>query len=59
MRPAATLLRELGLPTSVGLAPTKTLAKLANHTAKTCDRKPEMYAAELASRLAQVRNVPF
>jgi len=52
----ATVLRELGLPTSVGIAPTKTLAKLANHIAKTCDRKPEHYPAALSSRLAQVCN---
>ena len=42
----ATVLQELGLPVSVGLAPTKTLAKLANHIAKTCDRKPDFYPAE-------------
>ena len=52
----ATVLRELGLPTSVGIAPTKTLAKLANHIAKTCDRKPDHYPAELSRRLAQVCN---
>jgi DNA polymerase V len=33
----ATVLRETGLPTSVGFAATKTLAKLANHVAKTAD----------------------
>jgi DNA polymerase V len=48
------VLRELGLPTSVGIAPTKTLAKLANHIAKICDRKPEHYPADLTHRLAQV-----
>lgn len=53
----ATVLRELGLPTSVGLARTKTLAKLANHIAKTCDRKPDFYPAELSRRLAQVCNI--
>ena len=53
----ATVLQELGLPVSVGLAPTKTLAKLANHIAKTCDRKPDFYPAELSRRLAQVCNV--
>ena len=52
----ATVLQELGLPTSVGIAPTKTLAKLANHIAKTCDRKPEHYPRELSRRLAQVCN---
>jgi DNA polymerase V len=52
----ATVLQELGLPTSVGLAPTKTLAKLANHIAKTCDRKPGHYPTEQSRRLAQVCN---
>ncbi len=37
-----------GLPTSVGFGPTKTLAKLANHVAKTADRKPGSYPRELA-----------
>ncbi|MCG8475371.1 MAG: Y-family DNA polymerase [Cytophagales bacterium] len=35
----ATVLQELGLPTCVGVGPTKTLAKLANHIAK---RYPEL-----------------
>ena len=35
--------RWLGLPTCIGIAPTKTLAKLANHIAKTAERKPGMY----------------
>jgi DNA polymerase V len=52
----ATVLQELGLPTSVGIAPTKTLAKLANHIAKTCDRKPGHYPQALSRRLAQVCN---
>jgi DNA polymerase V len=52
----ATVLQELGLPTSVGLAPTKTLSKLANHIAKTCDRKPGHYPSDLSRRLAQVCN---
>jgi DNA polymerase V len=51
-----TVLQELGLPTSVGIAPTKTLAKLANHIAKTCDRKPGHYPQALSHRLAQVCN---
>ncbi len=42
------VLRWLGLPTSVGFAPTKTLAKLANHVAKMAERKPGSYARELA-----------
>jgi DNA polymerase V len=44
----ATVLRETGLPASVGFAPTMTLAKLANHVAKTADRKPGSYPAHLA-----------
>jgi len=51
----AAVLRETGLPTSVGFGATKTLAKLANHVAKTADRKPETYG-ELAARVAQVCN---
>ena len=46
------VLRWLGLPISVGFGPTKTLAKLANHVAKTADRKPGSYPP----RLAQVCN---
>ncbi len=37
-----------GLPTCIGIAPTKTLAKLANHVAKSAERKPGSYPAELA-----------
>ncbi|MDB6002492.1 MAG: DNA-directed polymerase, partial [Rhizobacter sp.] len=44
----ATVLRETGLPTSVGFGSTKTLAKLANHVAKTADRKPGSYPAALS-----------
>jgi nucleotidyltransferase/DNA polymerase involved in DNA repair len=39
----AQVLQWTGLPTSVGFGPTKTLAKLANHVAKTADRKPGSY----------------
>ena len=42
------VLRWVGLPTSVGFGPTKTLAKLANHVAKTADRKPGSYPQRLA-----------
>ncbi len=48
----AAVLREVGLPTSVGFGSTKTLAKLANHVCKTADRKAGSYPA----RLAQVCN---
>lgn len=44
----AKVLRWTGLPTSVGFGATKTLAKLANHVAKTADRKPGSYPRELA-----------
>ncbi|MFG6490517.1 Y-family DNA polymerase [Roseateles sp. BYS78W] len=44
----ATVLQWAGLPTSVGFGPTKTLAKLANHVAKTADRKPGSYPEQLA-----------
>ena len=44
----AAILRETGLPTSVGYGTTKTLAKLANHIGKTADRKPGSYPAHLA-----------
>ena len=38
----------LGIPCCVGLAPTKTLAKLCNHVAKDAERKPGSYSAHLA-----------
>lgn len=38
----------VGIPTCIGLAPTKTLAKLCNHVAKDAVRKPGSYPAELA-----------
>jgi DNA polymerase V len=44
----ARVLAWTGLPTSVGFGTTKTLAKLANHVAKTADRKPGSYAGALA-----------
>ena len=42
------ILNWLGLPCCIGLGATKTLAKLANHIAKTAERKPGCYPAELA-----------
>lgn len=38
----------IGIPTCIGVGPTKTLAKLANHIAKTAERKPGSYPAHLA-----------
>jgi len=37
-----------GIPCGIGIGHTKTLAKLANHIAKTAERKPGSYPAELA-----------
>lgn len=36
------------IPTCVGIGPTKTLAKLANHVAKSAERKPGSYPSHLA-----------
>jgi len=44
----AQVLQWTGLPTSVGFAMTKTLAKLANHVAKMAERKPGSYPPQLA-----------
>lgn len=41
------ILRWTGIPTCVGIAPTKTLAKLANHIAKNAERKPGSYPVDL------------
>ncbi|MDO9437730.1 Y-family DNA polymerase [Hydrogenophaga sp.] len=42
------VLQWTGIPTCVGIASTKTLAKLANYVAKSAERKPGSYPAELA-----------
>jgi DNA polymerase V len=44
----AAVWQEVGLPTCVGIGPTKTLAKLANHIAKSAERRPGSYPAHLA-----------
>ncbi|MBU2286880.1 MAG: Y-family DNA polymerase [Gammaproteobacteria bacterium] len=41
------ILQWIGIPCGIGIGSTKTLAKLANHIAKTADRKPGSYPAEL------------
>jgi DNA polymerase V len=38
----------IGIPCGIGIGSTKTLAKLANHIAKTAERKPGSYPAEYA-----------
>ena len=42
------ILRWTGIPTGIGIGPTKTLAKLANHVAKTAERKPGSYPGQFA-----------
>ncbi|SFF14565.1 Y-family DNA polymerase [Paracidovorax wautersii] len=44
----ARILQWTGIPCGIGIGTTKTLAKLANHIAKTAERKPGSYPAELA-----------
>ena len=43
------ILKWIGIPCGVGIGPTKTLAKLANHVAKTAERKPGSYPSEFAT----------
>lgn len=38
----------VGIPCGIGIGQTKTLAKLANHVAKTAERKPGSYPPDLA-----------
>ncbi len=42
------LWRWIGIPCCIGLGPTKTLAKLANHIAKSAERKPGSYPMQHA-----------
>lgn len=42
------ILYGVGIPTCIGIGQTKTLAKLANHIAKTAERKPGSYPEQLA-----------
>lgn len=51
----ADVLRRLGLPTGIGIAPTKTLAKLANHIAKTRPRTGGVFAWEWLAPEYQTR----
>ena len=41
------ILQWVGIPCCIGIARTKTLAKLANHVAKTAERKPGIYPDKL------------
>lgn len=51
------VLQWTGIPTGIGIACTKTLAKLANHIAKSADRKAGSYPAELA-RVCNLASLP-
>jgi DNA polymerase V len=42
------ILQWVGIPCGIGIGQTKTLAKLANHIAKTAERKPGSYPEKLA-----------
>ncbi len=42
------ILQWVGIPCDIGIGSTKTLAKLANHVAKTAERKPGSYPQQLA-----------
>ena len=44
----ARILQWVGIPCGIGIGTTKTLAKLANHIAKTAERKPGTYPGHLA-----------
>jgi DNA polymerase V len=44
----ARILQWVGIPCGIGIGATKTLAKLANHVAKTAERKPGSYPDHLA-----------
>lgn len=44
----ARILQWVGIPCGIGIGGTKTLAKLANHVAKSAERKPGSYPANLA-----------
>ena len=53
----ARVLQWVGIPCCIGIGPTKTLAKLANHIAKSAERKPGSYPAEL-SRICNLASLP-
>ena len=42
------ILQWVGIPCGIGIGTTKTLAKLANHVAKTAERKPGSYPQQLS-----------
>ena len=50
----ARILQWVGIPCGIGIGSTKTLAKLANHVAKTAERKPGSYPEKLAPGVQSV-----
>lgn len=53
----ARVLQWVGIPCCIGIGTTKTLAKLANYIAKTAERKPGSFPAEL-SRICNLARLP-
>ncbi|MCV0439302.1 MAG: Y-family DNA polymerase [Hydrogenophaga sp.] len=51
------VLQWTGIPCCIGIAHTKTLAKLANHIAKTAERRPGSYSSEL-SQVCNLAGLP-
>ena len=51
------ILQWVGIPCGIGIGPTKTLAKLANHIAKGAERRLGSYPAELA-QVADLASLP-
>ena len=51
------ILRWTGIPCGVGIGPTKTLSKLANHIAKSAERKPGSYPEHMAT-VCNLANLP-
>ncbi len=53
-----TILRNIGIPVSVGIAPTKTLCKLANHWAKTHRTTQGVFLLEPRDMSQEINNPP-
>lgn len=51
------ILQWINIPTCIGMGKTKTLAKLANHVAKTAERKPNSFPDTLQPLIQQISQV--
>ena len=51
----ASILKNIGIPVSVGIAPTKTLCKLANHWAKTHENTKGVFVLDIRDKSHEVR----